>query len=364
MTNIRYLHPVPPASATGLVAEVYSQARREFGLLPPIPLHSPLPRLLAGAWCVLRETLVTGQVGRPVKEALAASISLLNRCPYCIDAHTLMLAAAGERDAARALAAGKPDALRNEGFREVVAWGAAHRSPGAVPLSRPPFPPAETSEMIGTAMAFHYINRMAHVFLPESAYPLPPAVHWAKGWVRKLVAGRYTALVSAHHVPGESLALLEPAELPADLPWAQGNPHVAGAFARFAAAVEEAVQDALHERVRERVLERLEAWDGTDPGLGGLGEKNLDAAGTALGGIPGEERSAGRLAILTALASYRVDGDVVAAYRVRRPADSQLLGAVSWVSYVSARQVGRWLWDALPASHRGPQPSPAGLKSS
>ena len=258
-----------------------------------------------------------------------------------------MLAAAGEQDAARALAAGKPGALRDEGLREVVAWGAAHRSPGAAPLSRPPFPAADTSEMIGTSMAFHYINRMAHVFLPESAYPLP----WAKGWMRKLAAGRYTALVSARRVPGESLSLLEPAELPDDLPWARGNPHVAGAFARFAAAVEETVQDALHETVRERVLERLEAWDGTDPGLGGLGQEELDAV---LDGVPGEERAAGRLALLTALASYRVDGAVVAAYRARRPADSQLLGAVSWVSYVSARRVGRWLWEALPASHRYP----------
>jgi AhpD family alkylhydroperoxidase len=350
MSGIRYLQPVSPAAATGLVAEVYAQARREFGLLPPIPLHSPVPRLLAGAWCVLRETLLAGRVGRPVKEALAAAVSHLNRCPYCIDAHTLMLEAAGERDAARALAGGKPGVLSDEGLREVVAWGAAHRSPGTAPLSRAPFPAADTSEMIGTAMAFHYINRMAHVFLPESAYPLPPAVHWvywARGWMRKLAAGRFKALVSARRVPGESLALLEPAELPADLPWARGNPNVAGAFARFAAAVEKAVQDALPEGVRERVVERLAAWDGTDPGFGGLSEEELD-------GIPREERAAGRLALLTAFASYRVDGAVIAAYRARRPADSQLLGAVSWVSYVAARQVGQWLWEALPTGYREP----------
>jgi hypothetical protein len=126
---------------------------------------------------------------------------------------------------------------------------------------------------------------------------------------------------------------------------------VAGAFARFAVVVEESVQDALHESVRERVLERLEAWDGTDPGLGGLGPEELDAA---LAGVPAEERAAGRLALLTALASYRVDGAVVAAYRAWLPTDAQLLGAVSWVSYVSARRVGRWLWEALPASHRDP----------
>lgn len=349
MPGIRYLQTVSPSSASGLVAEVYSQARREFGLLPPIPLHSPVPRLLAGAWCVLRETLVAGQVARPVKEALAAEISRLNRCPYCVDAHTLMLEASGERNAAQALATGKPGALRDERLREVVAWGAAHRSPGAAALSRPPFPPAQTGEMIGTAMAFHYINRLAHVFLPESPYPLPTVTHWAKRWIRKLAAGRFAALVSPRRVPGESLALLEPVELPADLPWARGNPGVAGAFARYAAAVEAAVQGALPESVRESVLERLEAWDGSDPGLGGLDARELDAA---LAGVPPEERGAGRFALLTALASYRVDDSVVAAYRARYPTDAQLLGAGAWVSYVSARRVGKWLWEALPASHR------------
>lgn len=349
MPEIRYLQPVPPAVATGLVAEVYSQARREFGLLPPIPLHSPVPRLLAGAWCVLRETLVAGQVERSVKEALAAEISRLNRCPYCIDAHTLMLEAAGERSAAQALAGRKPATLHDPKLREVVAWGAAHRSPGDVVLSRPPFSASNTAEMIGTAMAFHYINRLAHVFLPASPYPLPAIFSRPRRWLRKFVAGRFASLVSVRHVPGTSLALLEPAELPNDLPWARGNPHVAGAFARYAAAVDAAVEGALHESLRERVLERLEAWDGTDPGLGGLSLEELDAT---LVGVPPEEKAAGRFALLIALASYRVDAAAVAAYRARYPADAQLLGAAAWVSYVSARRVGRWLWDALPASHR------------
>jgi hypothetical protein len=47
---------------------------------------------------------------------------------------------------------------------------------------------------------------------------------------------------------------------------------------------------------------------------------------------------------------------VIAPYRARRPADSQLLGTVSWVSYVTARQVGHWLWEALPTSYLGQEP--------
>lgn len=346
MTGIRYLHPVPAAAATGLVAEVYAQAEQEFGLLPPIPIHSPLPRLLAGAWCVLRETTLAGEVPRAVKEGLAAAVSRLNRCPYCVDAHTLMLAAAGRHGAAGALAAGKPEALRDGQLRAVAEWGAAHRSPGSPRLSEPPFAAAQTGEMIGTAMAFHYINRMAHVFLPETPYPLPRGTRWLRGGLRRFVAGRFAERVNAFPAPGRSLALLDDMPLPADLPWARANATVAGAFARFARVVEEAVQTALPEDVQERVLERLAAWDGSDPGLG---TEWLDEA---LAGLP--KGGASRLALLTAFAPYRVDDKAVADYRNNYPEERRLLGAVAWVSYVSARRVGQWLWDALPASHRAP----------
>jgi len=74
MPEIRYLQPISPAAATGLVAEVYSQARREFGLLPPIPLHSPVPRLLTGAWCVLRETIALPAVLRRSSRPVACRV--------------------------------------------------------------------------------------------------------------------------------------------------------------------------------------------------------------------------------------------------------------------------------------------------
>jgi hypothetical protein len=65
----KYVHAVPPAEATGLVAEVYEQLARDFQIVSPIIVHSPAPRLLAAVWCVLRETLVAGRVSRAHKEA-------------------------------------------------------------------------------------------------------------------------------------------------------------------------------------------------------------------------------------------------------------------------------------------------------
>jgi AhpD family alkylhydroperoxidase len=344
MSTIRHIRPVPSTAASGLVARVYEQARRDFALAPPILVHSPIPDLLAGMWCVLRETLVAGALPRPVKEATAAAISRLGRCPYCVDAHTLMLTAAGRGSSARAIAAGRDEAVQDEETRQALAWAAANRSPGAPGLAQPPYP-GHAAEMIGTALAFHYINRVAHVFLPDSFFSLPPGTGWANGLVKGLVARVVAGKVKRRYSPGDSLALLPDVSLPADLPWARSDSAIAGAYARFATSVDAAGRDALSEGVRDLVLSRLAAWVGADPGLGNAWLEE------ALAELPDEDRAAGRLALLIAFASYRVDGPTVAAYRVRYPEDRHLVGAVAWASYVAARRVGEWLWAEWPEAN-------------
>jgi hypothetical protein len=54
---IKYIQPVSEATAEGLVAEVYSQIKEDFGMLvEPFTLHSPSPQLLAGIWMATRES--------------------------------------------------------------------------------------------------------------------------------------------------------------------------------------------------------------------------------------------------------------------------------------------------------------------
>jgi hypothetical protein len=78
---VRYVHPVAARAAQGLVGEVYGQVGREFGaLVEPFTLHSPSPELLAGAWSACRESLLVGYARREVKEAVAATVSRINRC--------------------------------------------------------------------------------------------------------------------------------------------------------------------------------------------------------------------------------------------------------------------------------------------
>jgi len=54
-------------------------------------------------------------------------------------------------------------------------------------------------------------------------------------------------------------------------------------------------------------------------------------------------KAAGRLALLTALASYQVDEGIVLVFRVHFPEDDKLLGTLAWASFTAARRIGSWL---------------------
>src|ERR1039458_6060249 len=91
---MRYVEDVSHAAASGPVAEIYEQIRRDFGAVPdPFLLHSASPRLLGGVWAACRETLVAGRAPRHLTELVATVVSQINSCPYCVDAHTTMLRA-------------------------------------------------------------------------------------------------------------------------------------------------------------------------------------------------------------------------------------------------------------------------------
>ena len=48
--------------------------------------------LTAGIWAMLYETvLIEGRVKRSLKEAIATSVSEINKCNYCVDAHSIMI---------------------------------------------------------------------------------------------------------------------------------------------------------------------------------------------------------------------------------------------------------------------------------
>jgi AhpD family alkylhydroperoxidase len=333
---VQHIMPVAPDAAEGLVAEVYAQLRREFQIAPPLTLHSPAPRILAGAWSVTRESqIVPGRLPRPMKEAISASVSHINTCPYCVDAHTGLLHGAGKHDVATSIRNGQPEAITDDRTRELVRWALATRSPGDPIITNPPFSPEEAPEAIGTALAYHYVNRMVHVFLGDDLLPLPSGF---RGIARRVFGATFgKRMVRRGGEPGVSLDLLPEASLPDDLRWAQSNPAIAGAWARFAAVVDEAGQRVLPEPVRALLLTRLAEWKGEDPGMSAAWLEG------AVAPLEEAHRPAGRFVLLVAFASYRVDHSAVEAFRATTPGDSDLVEAAAWAALQAARRIGSWL---------------------
>jgi AhpD family alkylhydroperoxidase len=348
--QIKHLSPVSPSAADPLVATVYAQVEEDFGMLaPPVSLHAPVPELLAASWVMLRETLVAaGRADRTAKEVVAAAVSLGNSCPYCVDVHSSTLYGLTRADDATAVADGRLGEVGDARLHAIADWARTAGRSAAVP---PPFPAEQAPELAGVAVVFHYLNRIVNVFLTASPFPdqVPAGV---RPGLRRL-AGRMVGPAARRFCdPGASLDLLPDAPLPGDLSWAAGTEHVADGLARSAAAIERAGDAAVPGSVRELTLAGLAAWDGEPPGLG------RGWVDDAIADLPEVERPAGRLALLTAMASYQVDESVVDEFRRDRPDEATLIGLTSWAAMAAAREVGSRLLPERDVTNTGERTEP------
>ena len=338
LDQVRHVSPVRVGGPDDTVARVYQQAERDFGMLaPPVALHSPAPGPLAASWMMLRESLLAdGLVPRATKEAVAAAVSLGNSCPYCITVHATTLSALLGTPTGAAVSADDIDAIPDPRTRAIARWARRSASRPDSHAGEVPFTRDQAPELAGVAVTFHYLNRMVDIFLADS--PLPPNVPGAARGSALRMLGRFMGYAArADHQPGASLELLPAAPLPEDLAWAAGSPHIADAFARASAAIEAAGRQYVPASVRAVLHARLTRWDGGPPGLSRAWVQD------EVSSLPAEDRAAGRLVLLTALASYQVDQQVIDAFRWHQPGDQALVATTSWASMAAARQVGCWL---------------------
>jgi AhpD family alkylhydroperoxidase len=300
-------------------------------------LHSPTPELLAGLWGATRETEIVGHVPWPLKQAVAAAVSQINRCPYCVEIHTALADARMQQHVTWCITHGRVEEIADPYLRSVVQWAQATRSPGNELLLAPPFSARDAPEIMGVVVVNHYVNRMVQVFLPESL--LPSFVPGA--WPRKVIwsqAGRWLARRrDRSKTAGTALQFLPGGDVPAEMAWAAPSPTICRAFAGWATAVDRRGAEILSQRVRTLVTDFLQAWSGEFPG------PSRAWVFQEVAGLPEADRAAGTLALLAALAPFQIDDEIVEAYRVHRGTDAQLVGAVAWASFAAARTLASWL---------------------
>lgn len=322
-----------------LVAQVYDAMDRDLFPVPPITLHSPSPELLAGAWAVFRETVLCGAAPREYKETVAATVARANRCPFCVDAHTLFLHGLGCHRVARWLAAdaGAASPPGTE-LARIVEWASAVRSPGSPALRDPPFEPAWAPELVGTAVAFQYVTAMVTLFLGPT--PVPWGLRRMKGTARRILGRALSRRLARRAAPGLSLDLLPEAPLPPALSWAAPNPKVAGAFARLGAAVDRCGRRVLSPEVRSLVTGRLKRWCGETPPLGNAW---LDAGLDTLPGVSTRHRDRALLALLAALAPERVTPRHLELQGAGSGGRREALEIAAWGAFAAALRAGEWL---------------------
>jgi AhpD family alkylhydroperoxidase len=318
-TPFRYTTPPPPKSATGTTAAVYAQLAEDFGIerATTFVVLSSAPEILAPAWALMRESLIAGEGSRTGKELAALGVSVANRCPFCVDAHTMLLHGTGDHALAETVARGETPA--DEGHARVLAWGKASRTPGAPALTPLAFPAAHAPAYIGTALSFHFINRIVSALLTEN---LLPGNAQRFRVVRSLVGRSVAGTLRRHPSPGAGLALLDDPGPGPD--WARGTT-VGPAYAALRTAAG-AGAGLLDEADRTLVQETLQGWDGAHPPL-------------AWDELPDRSRPGARLALLAAIAPYRNTDEDVTAWRTPIHTDHCLVHLVAYGAFAAVDRI-------------------------
>ncbi len=326
----RFFTPAKASAATGTTAEVYRHLRDEFlGPVPTFRVLSVVPEVMAATWALMREAVLAGDACRVDRELVAAAVSHANRCRFCVDAHVMSLHALGEPELAEVIAqGGTPPRPRHA---ELAAWAAASRNPAAAGWTSP-----YGSEVTGTLLAFHFINRIVSALLDPDL--LPGGLQ--RSPVVRAVGGRLFAMTAREsRQPGRSLALLD-AGTTAPPAWAGDSP-VGVAYVSLRKAATKG-GDLLSEAARQIVNATVRWEDGQHP------DRPAEWATELVQDLPGADRVGTRVALLAAFAPGAISPSDVALWRLSHPAGADLVRLVAYGAITATDHVAR----ALSPAHR------------
>ncbi|MEV0270088.1 carboxymuconolactone decarboxylase family protein [Hamadaea sp. NPDC050747] len=297
----RFFTPPPARTATGEAAGVYRQLREEFlGPVPTFQVLSAVPELMGATWSLMREALLAGDTSRTERELAATSVSHANRCRFCVDAHVMLLHGLGEHELAEAAARGEAPAA----YHPLVAWAEASRNPVTARWTHDGY----SAELVGTVLAFHFINRMVSALLNPD---LLPAGLQRSAMVRN-VGGRLYAKVAREHK--------------------QPRKPVEDAYAELR-NVASNVGGLLSEAAQAHVKAVVAAEDGIHP------QRPADWAVDQVRDLPALDRVGARIALLAAFAPSALSQGDVALWRLSHPSDADLVRLVAYGAITATEHV-------------------------
>ncbi len=329
---IKYIDSVKYKIAEHQIREIYNELKNDMGdVVEPISLHAVNVDLLKAVWHVLREVvIIEGKATRVQKEAVGAAISEGNRCGYCVDAHTIMLIGLKDNNTAQAIVDRDPSSIADTYLHGLVKWALEGRKFDAVIVKCPPFTMDVAPEIIGTAVFFHYLNRMVTAFLGPTI--LPMNISFFKG-IMKIMAGKMFSGVLAKNRTAMELEYTV-MEIPSKLAWANSNPQVAQVFAEFDRLLTEMAVKYVPIEVSDMIREHIRQWDGQDLML-------TQDVSPWLSTLPPGYKEIGRTLLLQAFAPDRINSQHIEALKsFYNDNDEALLIAMAWVSFEAATYIG------------------------
>ena len=331
LKTMRYVHAVSRRDAGPMVKAIYDQIAEDFFINGSLTSRSKVPNLLAAIWTGGREAiLVDDKLDRTTKEAMAATLSSINDCPYCGEM-LVSLVHAGERaEDAKHILREKEEEITDPILRERLSWVRAVSMSGSSKPESTPFTREELPEAICTIMAMSDINRFSHIVMDGSPVDVP----FGSQRLKEVVLGVFgNELKSTHTRPlsaGTSLHFTPSALLPEDMQWASDNTRIAQAAAQWAATVEKEAEPVVPFKVKQLVYGSLKGWENEKMPM------NRQWVEQELGALAGEERAIAKLALLLAKASYQIDDDVVKNV-IDNKSEERFIRILAWCSFTAAR---------------------------
>ena len=325
--DIKYLKAYGIKDAHGIIKNINLQINRDLMIVPPNSLSTPSERVHPLRWAGIREFLaVENHVSRATKETIAATISELNTCPYCQDAHETAITALGD------------SASINDDIDSLIEWSKNTLNPQADIIKNPPFGQVQAPEIIGTALLFHSTNRLVSIFAAKSLLPgildtrlfKQKALNFAAKTLMK-------AFVEKQLSPGDSLQFIGEQVVPKHLQWAESLPAYGQIYAAIDSKLIDIEKDVIPPSAAKILKQVISTWQGEDMPLGRGWISKLT------NNLNDGDKATTNLMLLAAFAPYIITKKDIQAFRKHNHSDKDLLEICYWSIEMLTNKISIWL---------------------